>query len=632
MEEGSGLKQTIAQLHKNTFKRVLGVFELFAIGYGDLGSSIYYALGVTALFALGATPVALGLAGIVFICTALSYAEMTSIFHESGGSASYARHAFNDLVSFIAGWGLLLDYIVAIAISAFAVAPYLNFFFVSLSEVFLQVVFTAGLIAVLCVINILGVKGSTLIGLILSSLTILIQVAIIAIGLDTVLDLTRFTEQLKIGVPFVDWSASWPNFWKGTAMAMVAFTGIESIAQLAAEAERPAKTVPRAILLASVVLIVVYAGILLVTFSAVSPRELGTTYLSNPFAAIVNALPFGQVFFAPVVAGLAAAVLIGAANANLLGASRLSFNLSQHYQLPRFFHRIHPQLRTPIIPLIFFSVLACLVVFSSRGKMDFLADLYNFGAMIAFFFTHLSLIVLRIKKPEAQRPFKVPFNVRIKGHLIPIPAIIGALSTLGVWCLIVFTKPEGRYLGSVWMVLGIAMYFYYRKKRKLKPAGHLVIEEVFVPSYKPLEIKQILVATRGGIQTETVQIACDLAKLHGAEITALQVIEIASSLPLDMMVPRRLAMAEAVLKRAEAIARDRNVDIELMVVCSRSIPEAILEAARKGKHDLIVIGAGQPFDEIGLGAIIGKVLRQAPCRVWVCTTESLVQMTRDEMS
>jgi nucleotide-binding universal stress UspA family protein len=158
-----------------------------------------------------------------------------------------------------------------------------------------------------------------------------------------------------------------------------------------------------------------------------------------------------------------------------------------------------------------------------------------------------------------------------------------------------------------------------------------VIEEVFVPSYKPLEIKQILVATRGGIQTETVQVACDLAKLHGAEITALQVIEIASSLPLDMMVPRRLAMAEAVLKRAEAIARERNMDIELMVVSSRSIPDAILETARKGKHDLIVIGAGQPFDEVGLGTVIGKILRLAPCRVWVCMTESLVQMARDEM-
>lgn len=632
MREGNNLKQTIAQLHKNTFKRVLGVFELFAIGYGDLGSSIYYALGVTALFALGATPIAIGLAGVVFVCTALSYAEMTSIFHESGGSASYARHAFNDLVSFIAGWGLLLDYIVAIAISAFAVAPYLSFFFVDLSEVFFQILFTAGLIAILCVINILGVKGSTRVGLLLSTLTILIQLAIIAVGLDTLLNLPRFTEQLKIGVPFVEWSASWPDFWKGTAMAMVAFTGIESIAQLSAEAERPAKTVPRAILLAALVLIIVYSGILLVTFSAVAPKELGTTYLSNPFAAIVAALPFGSWFFAPVIAGLAAAVLIGAANANLLGASRLSFNLSHHYQLPRFFHRIHPQLRTPIIPLIFFSLLACIVVFSSRGKMDFLADLYNFGAMIAFFFTHLSLLVLRVKKPDAQRSFRVPFNLRIKGYLIPIPALIGALSTLGVWCLIVVTKPEGRYLGTVWMILGIAMYFYYRKKRKLKPVGQLVIEEVFVPSYQPLEIKRILVATRGGIQTETVQVACNLAKLHDAHITALQVIEVASSLPLDMMIPKRLKTAEAVLKRAEAIARDRNVDIELMLVCSRSISEAILEIARKGKYDLIVIGAAQSLDELGLGAVIGKVLRQAPCRVWICTTASLVQMTRNEMT
>ena len=124
----------IPQIDKGTLKRVLGVFDLFAIGYGDLGSSIYYALGVTALFALGATPIAMILAGIVFICTALSYAEMSAAFHESGGSASYARHAFNDLVSFIAGWGLLLDYIVTIAISAFTVGPYLMTFFPALKQ------------------------------------------------------------------------------------------------------------------------------------------------------------------------------------------------------------------------------------------------------------------------------------------------------------------------------------------------------------------------------------------------------------------------------------------------------------------------------------------------------------------
>src|ERR1700733_7745997 len=160
-------------------KRVLKVSDLFAIGYGDLGSSIYYALGVTALFALGATPIALALAGEVFICTALTYAEMTSIVHESGGSASFARHAFNDLISFIAGWGLLLDYIVTIAISAFAIAPYLSYFFPDLKHIPIQITFTIALIGILFVINVLGIKRSTRFSLVLMVLTVITQIIII---------------------------------------------------------------------------------------------------------------------------------------------------------------------------------------------------------------------------------------------------------------------------------------------------------------------------------------------------------------------------------------------------------------------------------------------------------------------
>src|SRR5271169_5552214 len=159
-------KETISQIDKGSLKRVLGITDLFAVGYGDLGSSIFYALGITALFALGATPLALLMAGVVFVCTALSYAELTSAFHESGGSASFARHAFNDLISFIAGWGLLLDYIVTIAISAFAVGPYLAYFFGDLHKTPVQIVFCLALILILLAMNVIGVKQSTRISLI----------------------------------------------------------------------------------------------------------------------------------------------------------------------------------------------------------------------------------------------------------------------------------------------------------------------------------------------------------------------------------------------------------------------------------------------------------------------------------
>lgn len=626
MKGNNRLSATVAQLKRGTLKRVLGVFDLFAIGYGDLGSSIYYALGVTALFALGATPIALGLAGIVFICTALTYAEMTSAFHESGGSASFARHAFNDLISFIAGWGLLLDYIVTIAISAFAVGPYLGYFFADLHKTPVQLTFTIVLIAILYFMNVVGVKQSTRISLILTIFTVVVQAVIIAIGLSSLLDLSYVADHIRINVPNADWSPTWPEFFKGTAMAMVAYTGIESIAQLAAEAQRPVRTVPRAVVLTMVVLLVMYLGISVVALSAVTPHDLGTKYLLDPVAAIVKALPYGKWILSPAIAILAAVVLGVAANAGLMGASRLSFNMGEYYQLPRFFYVIHPRFRTPIVSLAFFAILAGLVVVASRGNMDFLADLYNFGAMLAFLSAHLSLIVLRIKRPDMKRPFRSPLNISFGKYSIPLTAIVGAIATFSVWCLVVITKPAGRYLGLAWMTFGLIMYFHYRRASRLKATGRITIKQIEIPHFKLLKVEKILVPTRGGMQTETVQMACEIAKLHRAKITALQVIEIPASLPLDIDTPHRNAIAEAVLKQAEAIAREMGVPIELSIVHSRSIPETILEIAAKGKYDLLVLGAMKSVREPevkGLGAIAEKILRKASCRVWVCASQAI---------
>lgn len=625
MKGNNHLSRTVAQLKRGTLKRVLGVFDLFAIGYGDLGSSIYYALGVTALFALGSTPIALGLAGVVFICTALTYAEMTSAFHESGGSASFSRHAFNDLISFIAGWGLLLDYIVTIAISAFAVGPYLGYFFGDLHKTPVQITFTLALIAILYFMNVVGVKQSTRISLVLTIFTVLVQAVIIAIGLSSLLDLSYIADHIRVNVPNVDWSPTWPEFFKGTAMAMVAYTGIESIAQLAAEAQRPVRTVPRAVVLTMGVLLVMYLGISVVALSAVSPHDLGTKYLLDPVAAIVNALPFGKWILSPAIAILAAVVLGVAANAGLMGASRLSFNMGEYYQLPRFFYTIHPRFRTPIVSLAFFAILAGLVVVASRGNMDFLADLYNFGAMLAFLSAHLSLIVLRVKRPDMKRPFRAPLNIPFGKYSIPLTAVIGALATASVWCLVVITKPEGRYLGFAWMTFGLIMYFHYRKTSRLKAMGSVSIEQIEIPHFEPMKVQKILVPTRGGMQTETVQMACEIAKLHRAKITALQVIEIPASLPLDISTPHRNALAEAVLKQAEAIAREMGVPIELSIVRSRSIPETILEVAEKGQYDLLVLGAIKSVREPktkGLGLIAEKIMRKSPCRVWVCASQS----------
>lgn len=610
----------ITEFSRNSMKQVLTLSDVFAVGYGDLGSSIYYALGITALFALGATPIALAIAGFVFACTALTYAEMSSMRMAAGGSSSFTRYAINDLTSFIAGWALLLDFIVTIAISAYSAIPYLAYFFPALKITSVKIIATVVVIGVLLMLNSFGSKHSTRVSWILTALTILTQLTIVTIGAILLLNIETTIEHLKIGIGN-NWSPSWPDFWKGTAMAMVAYTGIESMAQLTSETKSPAKTVPRAIICATVLLILMYFGISTVALSSITPQELGTTFLEDPISGIVHSFPVGKKIIGPWVSILGTIILVVAANAGLIGASRVAFRMGEYHQLPKFLYTLHEKFKTPIVALSVFAVLASLIVIWGRGKLEFLADLYNFGAMLAFFSAHLSLIFLRLKKADVERPFKIPFGIPFgKGRYVPVSALIGLVATFCVWISVVIFKPEGRYLGIVWVVFGVIMYFIYRKKERIASIPTLEIEQISVPGYQKIDFQNILVPTRGGEETETVQMACELAKLYKAELTAVNVIEVPFSISMHARLYGKMKEAELSMKRAEAIARDAGVHIDLQIIRSRSTARAIIDLAKEGKYDLIVIGSTIQ-EKLSLfkssSAVTEEIIKEAPCKVIV---------------
>ncbi|MFZ4773279.1 MAG: amino acid permease [Chlamydiia bacterium] len=615
----------IAQIDRGSMRRVLGVFDLFAIGYGDLGSSIFYALGITALYALGATPIALMIAGGVFVCTALSYAEMSSILPEAGGSASFTRRNFNDLISFIAGWGLMLDYIVTIAISAYSISPYLAVFFPALKILWVKIGVTIGFITFLMGLNFFGARHSTRMSLVLTLLTIITQVVIIAIGLSTVVDFSLFFEHLKIGTTNATYSPSWIDFAKGVGMAMVAYTGIESVAQLGSEAKTPAKTVPRAIMLAMVTLILMYLGMSIVALSAMTPQELSTTYLENPVEGIVSHLPFGGELLSPWVGLLAAILLFVAANAGLMGASRLAFNLGEFFQLPHFFYKLHPRFKSPYVALIFFAVLASTIVLISRGSLDFMADLYNFGAMIAFFSAHMSLLRMRVKEPNMERPFKIPFNIWIKGYEFPITAIIGAIATFTVFVSIVITKPDGRYLGMIWLSLGILMYLFLRKKYALNPIGSVKLEKVQLGDYKDLDVKKVLVLCQADPSAQATQVGIMAAKATGATMDLIYVIEVPFTFSLQSKLAFQEARASAILDFAQAIAVEKGIKPNTFLVRSRSFEDAIVNQIEEGGYDLLIISVPKNLDySESVSRVINPtiVMKQTKCRVWVIESET----------
>lgn len=621
----------VTVVDRGSLHRVLGTPQLFALGYGDVGSSIYYALGVTTLYALGAAPLALALAGIVFFCTVLTYAELATAMPESGGSCSFARHAFNDLVSFIAGWALLLDYIVTIAISAYSIGPYLGHFIPALKTSIGNVPFTIMILLVLLGVNVVGIKESTRISLILSLFDILTQLVIITLGAVLLMQLlhpAQFLEHLQhlwyhmqVGMPGNPWSPTWPQFLKGVGMAMVAYIGIESISQLAGEARHPDRTIPRAMLSTMGTLFVLYFGIAIIALSAMTPQELTTGYLEDPIAGIAASMPIGRQYLAPWVGLLGASILFVAANAGLVGASRLTFSMSEHFTLPRLFYRLHPRFKTPYVSLIAFTGLAMGVVMFA-GHLTAIADLYNFGAMLSFALAHLSLIGLRIRQPNLKRPFKVGWNLSCGRVELPVSSLVGLLGTVAVWVDVILTKPTGRNLGFMWMGVGILAYLWYRRQQKLPPAARVEIERLQMPEYHPVSVKKILVPTTGAHTSDMIQFAAKLAKMHGADITALHVIEIPPSLPLDTFFPEKLGVADSIMEQSQAIGREYEVPIDAQVKQGRFAGETIIEIAKEGNYDLIILGAKPRPVAPGrsvLGTTVEYVMRNAPGRVWIFT-------------
>ncbi|TET25628.1 MAG: APC family permease [Dehalococcoidia bacterium] len=459
------------RIKRYRLRRILGVPALFSAGYGNVGSSIYYALGIVALVAMGATPVALGIAGILFIFTALTYAEGTAMLPEAGGSASFARHGFNDIAGFTAGWALMLSYIVTISISAFTIPPYLSYFWEPFkSSPIIGTATSMGIVLLLMTINIIGVKETSMVNIGAAIIDIVTQVSLVIIGF------------ILIFSPSVLWHRivdNWPtaeNLVLGIALATIAYTGIETMSQMAEETKQPEKRVPKSLLLMIAAVLVIFAGISLISLSAMTPQELASDWSRDPVAGIAANLPLALLrdILKPLIAILAGTILLIATNAGIMGISRLAFSLGRHRLEPSVLSRVHPRFKTPYISIILFSLVALLILtpgFFAANVFKNMGALYAFGSLLAFMFAHASILSLRIRKPELPRPFKLGWNLKIKGYEMPISTILGLVATATIWVIIFITQPYSRWVGIGWMVVGFIFYYLYRRREHL-PLTH----------------------------------------------------------------------------------------------------------------------------------------------------------------
>ena len=244
-----------------------GTGALFSAAYGNVGSSIYYALGLVALYALGLTPVTFMIAGLIFAFTAATYVEATVLYPEAGGSSSFARHAFNEAASFFAAWAQMLTYIVTVAISAFFVPHYLAVFWEPLGEGPADVFFGIGLVVALAALNIKGTEESARLNLVLAIADLLTQVVLVVIGLALVFDADLLVSQIDLGT-----APTWGDFALGIAVGMVAYTGIETISNMAEEARSAHRTIPQGVGLTVIAVVGLYALLPAIALSAMPVR------------------------------------------------------------------------------------------------------------------------------------------------------------------------------------------------------------------------------------------------------------------------------------------------------------------------------------------------------------------------
>jgi basic amino acid/polyamine antiporter, APA family len=627
--------------------RGLGVPTLFAAAYSAVGFSIYFALGVVADKGLGLTPLIFLAAGLLFGLTTLTYVEGGAMFRERGGSSTFARHAFNELIAFIAGWAILIDYLIVIALATLSVPHYLTPPGAEFAHPGWEIGIAAAVIAAVCALNILNITGRERQGsLALLALADLgLQLAVIGVGALVVMNPDRLTEEIHL---FSD--PSFRDTVYAAVVAMLAYAGIEAASDLAPDIDVSRKDLRRVVTVGAIGVPLVYAGMAAIALMAVpvvggpdGPQTaLGSEFVEDPVLGVVSA--YEPAWVAEVmrwlVTAVATPVLIWAASISMLGVSRHIYTLAINRQIPSWLGKLDRRTATPYVAIVISGVIAIGLVVPTDVKL--LAGIYAFGATLAITIAHLSIIRLRVTQPEKRRPFRIPLGVPWGHAELPLPAILAAILSGLAFLSVLAYHSTARWVGLGWMAFGLTFYVVYRKvfEGTTLTRRVTVTERALTKQAPAIEFSNILVPVFGTrFDDDIVSTAGRLAAAEGSarkrgadpRLDVVYVIEVPLTLPLDAKLPReREEQARRALERAREVGEEyEDVEVTTEVLRARKVGAGILEAARRSNAEAIVIGGelptkirgGATIGGIGaakpaeIGAATEYVLKKAPCKV-----------------
>jgi basic amino acid/polyamine antiporter, APA family len=608
-------------------ERVLGVNALFSTAYGNVGSSIYYALGLVASYALGLTPIVFIITGFFFFCTAASYAEATAMFPEAGGSSSFARRAFNEFWSFFAAWAGMLTYTVTIAISAFFVPHYIGGVF-DFAEALRtspgDIVAAAVVIALLAGVNVLGAKESTGINVTLAVVDFLTQLLLVVVGAVLVFSPETLVDNIDLGT-----APTWDNFILAIPIGMLAYTGIETVSNMAEEAKDEATTIPRAINRVRIAVFAIYFTLPAVALSALPvtqvngeyQTQLGLTeeeggFAGDPVLGVVKQLDLGifQNATEVYVGLLAATILFLATNAGIIGVSRLVYSMGIHRQMPDALRRLHPRFRTPWIGILVFAGAAIVLILP--GQETLLGSVYSFGALLSFTMAHAAVARLRATRPDIERPYRGPGNVRIGNYDAPLFALVGGGFTAIAFAVIVVLNLQVAAIGAGWLLVGTLVYAAYRRRQGLDLAStHKVAIAQPVVDHEA-EYDSVLVHVGDeGYDEQMLATATKLAARKRRGIHVLVTITVPNSLEIGAPMPEAEADAGSIIEQAKLLGGGR-VSGHWEKVRAGQAGRRIIEEAQDMRAAAVVMTLPRRVPGTSVfGKTVETVLAERPCRV-----------------
>lgn len=461
---------------RSGFVPTLGVWDLTALGVGAIiGTGIFVLTGLAAAnYAGPGVILSFILAGVVSMLAALIYTELSTALPVTGSAYTFSYVSLGELVAWIAGWCLILGYLVASGAVAIGWSSYivdlLQALGIALPHTFTRSPFEGGIINVPAALIVLAMTALVIRGTQHSAVAnkIVVTAKLAAIALLLIIGVRHFN--LANWNPFLPFGLS--GVVKGSSIVFFAYIGFDVIATASEETKNPQRDLPRGIIYSLVISTILYIGVSIVLTGMVKYTELNT---ASPVATAL--LRAGVSWASALVSVGALAGLTSVLLVNMYGMSRVLFSMGRDDLLPPIFDWIHPRYRTPLWDSLLIGLFVAVI--SALLPIGLLAELANAGILSAFIVAALALMVLRTKYPDLKRPFKVPFM-----PAVPVLTIISAgylIANLSSQTLVRF---------MVWLLIGLVIYFAYGHRKSIMaqrehPAGRISLEAIPAPARKP---------------------------------------------------------------------------------------------------------------------------------------------------